>query len=61
MIKEIREFSVEWLLKRAEQNLLELKSMPKNTEYYYTTIDGMIALEKRIEYMKKLIKEANNE
>ena len=57
----MREFSVEWLLKRAKEELKELKSMTKDKEYYYTIISHMRELEDNIKYMEKLLKEETNE
>ena len=45
-------FDLEWLLERAKQNLIEINN---RKEFYYTHIDEMMALEKRIDYIEKLI------
>lgn len=49
-----KEFSLEYLLECAKRDLQDLKD---SDTFYYTTIDEMMQLEKRIEYIENLLKE----
>lgn len=58
----MEEFSLEWLLERANEDLAKLKKGgmapgSKEGEFFYTTIDEIIAMETRIKKILDLIVE----